>query len=479
MSCIRVTMPRRDLAGLILASALITLDGTATTVALPAIGKALSIPISRLQWISNAPLLMLAALLLPAGALGDRFGRGRIVRIGIMVFAVASVACAAAPTGLFLIGAKFVQGAGGALVLPAALAALRAAYRDAAERTRVFGIWAAWTGVAAAVGPLAGGGFVDLFSWRAVFVMSGFAAVAAVVLVPRGEPAHSSVQGGRLPLLPTAALVVLLGVAAFALIEGPTGQWSAGTFGLAAVPAAAALFVLARASNISRLLPRELTRAHNCLPANAATFGLYFGLFGLSFLLAVYTQQALGFSGTWAAGALLPVSLMLFLAEPFGRLGTWAGTRALIAAGAGIAASGILWLALAPHPLPFWSHIIAGTALFGLGISVAVSPLTQAAVSAVPEACAGAASGLNHATVRAAGLLAIALLGSIAAPGTTESISAEGFRRAMLICAAIVAVVGVGSALLVRNDAPGGLGESANSERGQETADFGSDRECA
>lgn len=463
-------MPRRELAGLILASALITLDGTATTLALPAIGRELSMPISRLQWISNAPLLMLAALLLPAGALGDRLGRARMVRVGVAIFAAASITCAIASSSVVLIGAKFAQGAGGALILPSVLAALRAAYADPGERTRTFGIWAAWTGVASAVGPLAGGAFVDLLSWRAVFVLSTLGAAAALLLVPRGESGRSSTRAGRLPIVPTAALIVLLGLAAFVLIEGPTMTWSGSRVSSMLALGATAIALLARSSNLAALFPRDLVRARNCLPANAATFGFYFGLFGLSFLLAVYTQQALGFSGTWAAIALLPVSLMLFLAEPFGRLTARFGTRAVIVGGSTIAAAGLLWLGLSPHPLPFWSRIIAGAALFGVGVSLAVSSLTQAAVSAVPEACAGAASGFNHATVRAAGLIAIALLGSIAAPGVSEQIGPGGFQRAMLICAGIVGVVGFGGGMMVKNEAPGGLGEPAAEGAGRAAA---------
>jgi MFS transporter, DHA2 family, methylenomycin A resistance protein len=137
-------MHRRQLAGLILASAVITLDGTATTIALPAIGRDLSASMSRLQWIANAPLLVLAAMLLPAGTLADRYGRVRILRVGLMGFVAASLACAMAPSDIAVIWARLAQGAGGALVLPAALAVLRGAYTDPGERARIFGVWAAW-----------------------------------------------------------------------------------------------------------------------------------------------------------------------------------------------------------------------------------------------------------------------------------------------------------------------------------------------
>jgi MFS family permease len=450
-------MRARQLSGLILASALITLDGTATTIALPAIGKDLSASVFTLQWIGNAPLVVLAALLLPSGTIADRFGRVRVVRMGLASFIAGAGVCALAPSDLTLIAGKFVQGAGAALILPATLAALRGASDDAAERTRIFGVWAAWTGVAAAAGPLLAGGLVDLASWRAVFVPSAIAAAAALGLIQSDTSSAAAARERPIPLVATTALMVLFGATAY-LLTGIAATEIDRTH--VAVPGALALMAavpLARDPHRHVLFPRELLRAHNCLPANASTFALYFGMFGLSFLVALYTQQALGYSALRAAFVLLPVSIMLLLAERFGRLATRVGTRVPIIAGAVCAAAGIFWMALGPHPLAFWSRLIVGTALFGLGISLAVSALTHAAVAAVPDTCAGAASGLNHAVVRAAGLVAIAVLGSLAAPGASDAISAEGFRRAMTICAAVVGIGGVLGATALRDDAPGSV----------------------
>lgn len=454
-------MRRHHLAGLILASTVITFDGTAATVALPAIGRDLSTSVPRLQWISNAPLLMLAALLLPAGTLADRYGRVRAIRGGLVCFVAASAACAAAGSDAALIGARLAQGVGGALILPAALAVLRAAYEDAAERTRAFGIWAAWTGVASAAGPLMAGALVDLLTWRAVFVTSAGAAAAAWLLLRRSVPAEGPARAHPLPIRPAIALVALLGALAYLLIEGRGEGVATWRIMLLAASALVSIGVLARDPARDALLPRELVTRQNCLPANAATFAHYFGMFGLSFLLALYTQQALGYSALWTAVVLLPISVMLFLAEPFGRLATRVGAQPLIIAGTLSAAAGIYWIGAGPHPLAFWSRIMVGTALFGLGVSLAASALTHAAVAAVPDTCAGAASGLNHATVRAAGLVAIALLGSLAAPGRSDAISAEGFQRAMTICAVVVAAGGVAGSIRLRDEEPGGLTTAA------------------
>jgi MFS family permease len=452
-------MHTRSLAGVILASALVTLDGTATTIALAAIGQDLSIPVSRLQWISNAPLVVLAALLVPGGAIADRFGRVRVIRAGLLVFGASTAVAIVAPSYLVLVAARFLAGAGSALILPASLAMLRGGYSDASERTRVLGVWAAWTGVAAAAGPLLSGGLVDLVSWRAVFVPAVAAAAIAFLLLMRERNAGAAAETRRepVPVLATAALMVVFGTTAYLLTTFAGGDLEVRQAALPGALALPALFVLARAPSRHPLVPREVLRSQNCVPANAATFALYFGMFGVSFLLALYTQQALGYGALRSAFVLLPISIMLFLAEPFGRLATRVGTRRLVTVGTLVASAGLFWIGSAQLPVAFWSRMIVGTALFGLGLSIAVSPLTHAAVAALPEACGGAASGLNHAVVRAAGLLAIALLGSIAAPGASDAVSPDGFKRAMLICATVVAVGGVLGSLRLKDEEPGGL----------------------
>ena len=450
-------MRRRQLAGMILASALVTLDGTSTTIALPTIGQDLSASVLRLQWIANAPLVALASLLLPAGMLADRYGRVRIIRVGLCVFVAASLSCAAATSAVPLIAAKFAQGAGAAFMLPAALAALRGAYTEAGERARIFGIWAAWTGVASAAGPLSAGALVDMWSWRAVFLPSATAASLAIMLLQIEAPSLSSASPARVPVVATIALTISLAGIAYLLTQGFGVTLQGAWLVLPAVVTVAGAVILARNRHRHVLFPSELLTARNCLPASATTFALYFGMFGLSFLLVLYVQQVLHYSALWAAVLLLPMSVMLFFAERFGRLTAFIGARRLIVAGTLSAAAAIAWLGLSEYPLPFWPHMVLGTGLFGLGTSLAVSALTHAAVAAVPDTCAGTASGLNHAVVRVAGLGAVALLGSIAAPGVTDVVSAEGVQRALLICSGIVASGGVVGSALLRDDEPGGL----------------------
>lgn len=469
VACLRAVPPLGFIA-LILSSALVTIDGTAVTVALPAIGRDFSARFSVLQWTSNASLLALAALVLPAGALGDRYGRRRTMRAGLLLFATASIACATAPGTGWLIVARLVQGAGAALVVPGAIAILRATYTDETERTRRFGLWAGWSGLATAAGPLAGGLIVDLISWRAVFLLSAALAVATALLL--GSAPESRAERASHSIRPTPALLIvalLAGVSILLINGGGSGRWSSPSSLIAATAIALSAFALWRSHQLTPVLPRELLCSANCINANAATFVLYFGVFGISFLLVIYTQAVLGYSATWSAITVLPTALaILVLAEPFGRAGAWIGPRALIMGAPLAAAAGVLWISMGPHPLPFWTHIVTGSTLFGLGVAMAVSPLTHAAISSVPEESAGTASGVHHATVRASGLAAIALLGSLAAAGDAAgALTVDGFRRALLVCAAVIAVAGVLAGSRIIDEAPGGLPGSATDASGK------------
>jgi hypothetical protein len=399
----------------------------------------------------------MTAILLPGGALADRYGQTRVMRTGLLVFAAASLACSMIAASTTLILARFVQGAGAALALPAALALLRGANRDPLARARLLGLWAAWTGVAGAVGPLLAGLLADTWSWRAVFVLPAAGGVVATLLL-RVEPRQSPGRDGRpIPARATASLMAVLGGMAFLLITSrqPASGTVAPAQAAALIGVVVAGIVFVRDARRSALLPREMMTARNCLAANGVTFALYFGMFGLSFIVALYAQYVLEYSALTTALVLLPISLMLFLAEWFGRLAASVGARLLVAGGSVACAAGIAWIAAAAHPVPVLV-LVVGSAGVGLGLSLAVSPLTHAAVAAVPESCAGAASALNHATVRTAGLVAVALLGSIAADPAAV-VSADGVRHAMIVCAAIVAAGGLTGSFLLRDDDPGGL----------------------
>lgn len=441
----------RDLLGLLAASALVTYDGTATTTSLAAIGRSLQLRFTDVQWVGNASLLTMAALLVPAGVIADRIGRDRAVRLGLLVFAAASMACALAPAASMLIAGRLAQGAGAALILPGVLATLRTTLADETARVKVLGRLAATTALASAAGPLVAGALVDLASWRVVFVTSALIAAGAWWFVvklqlPRGDRSSEPV-----PAVASLALVAVFGALSYVMIEAPRDA-SPAVFavGLVTVPGAA---ILLNSCRRGQLFPRDLFQSRNCAAGNAGTFALYFAIFGLPFLLALYVQQVLGYSGSWAAAAILPLSLTMLFAEFGGTVTTRVGMRLAVIVGSWVSAAALLWLAWAPHPLPFWPHIIVAGAGLGVGASLMISPLTHATISYVPDTKAGVASALNHATARASGMAAIAALGSIAASHPAGELTPEGLARALIICAAVVAAGGTVSALFL-DDTP-------------------------
>src|SRR5688500_9260987 len=264
-------MSGRELAALLVASALVTFDGTAATVSLPAIVRDLHVSFGHTQWISGAPLLTMAALLLTGGTLADRYGRLRLLRSGVVLFGAGSIASAFASSGEILIAGRAVQGAGAALLLPAAVAHLRTVYTEPTERTRRFGVWAAWTGVASAIGPVLGGLLADVLSWRAVFVTSGAAAAVALVLL-RGTRDARCRRGAPRPPQGALALSVSLPAPASLLIGARTHGWSSPRMRITAGLCPVSTRLLVRSARRRSLLPRELRPTRNCVPANGATF---------------------------------------------------------------------------------------------------------------------------------------------------------------------------------------------------------------
>lgn len=434
-------MPRRGLCALILSSGLVTLDGTGATVALPAIGRDLDARFSDLQWVTTAALLMVASFVMAGGALGDLYGRRRVMRSGLVLFGTASLGCALAPSIGVLIAMRVLQGAGAALLVPGAIAILRASYIERGPRLRALGSWAGWSGLAAAIGPLLGGALVDVLSWRAVFATSAALVVPALWLlrwVPedRGQaapPSGETIRSGVVVAAGLGGLSLLLMQSD--LLAGPTGA-SAATL--------TAGVLLARHPALRSVVPRGVVAATGCVAANVATAALYFGLFGLTFLLAFHTQERLGYSALWSGVSVLPIAVVMLFAGRFGALASVSGSRLLVVMGVTIAGTALVWLAAGPEPLAFGSRILPGTAAFGIGLAMAVAPLTDAAVSSLPSGDAGAASGLHHAVVRASGVLAIATVGAVVERSAFASAATgDAFRLGLFVCAAVVLVPGV------------------------------------
>ena len=390
------------------------LDETVVFLALPAIDRELQIGLSGQQWVVNGYLLPLAALLLVAGSLGDRYGRRRLFLIGLTGFGLASLAAGLAPSGEVLIAARVVQGAFAALVMPATLAILVATFRGE-ERAGAIGTWAAWSGLAAVVGPLVGGLLLEL-SWRWVFFLSvPTVAVAIALTLWAVEESHEKQERAEpLDLLGALLATIAVGATAYAVVQGPEVGWTDTGVLVAAIagPVALGAFLWHEARTEAPMLPLGLFRSRDFSAANASTLTLYAVFNGGFFLLTIYLQTVLDYSPLEAGAATLPLTLlMLALSERVGRASERTGARLPMVTGQLLVAAGLVLLSFLRPGDGYWLAVLPGVVVFGVGLALTVAPLTNTAVSAVPDAQAGLASGVNNAAARLAALLGIAIAG--------------------------------------------------------------------
>ncbi len=436
-------------------SSLAMLDMTVVNVALERIGRDLGAGFGSLQWIINGYTLSLAALILLGGALGDRFGRRRVFLIGVVWFAVASALCGLAPNPATLIAARALQGVGGALLTPGSLALIAASF-DPAHRSRAIGAWSGLGGVAGAFGPFLGGALVG-WSWRWVFLVNIPLATAVLAITLRHVPESRDPDAVPGIDLPGAALGVLgLGALTFTLT-------AAGERGLDAVVATAGVvavlalvgFLLVERRVAHPLVPLSLFGDRVFRAANLVTLLIYSALGVFFFLLVLQLQTVAGFSPTLAGSALLPVTvLMLVLSARAGALADRIGAWVLLTVGPLLAAAGfVLTLRIGPGA-GYLTQVLPATATLGLGLSTTVAPLTATFLAAADDHQAGAASGINNAVARSAGLLAVAVIPALAGLGgadyTDPAAYGTGFRRAMLISAGLLVGASVLSVLVVR-----------------------------
>ncbi|MBO9533447.1 MAG: MFS transporter [Solirubrobacteraceae bacterium] len=406
----------RTLAACIVASALVFLDGSVVNVALPAIRDDLGGGLAAQQWVVEGFLLALAAFLLLGGSLGDLLGHRRILRIGTLAFGVTSLLCALAPTVELLVAARIVQGLAGAILVPVSLALITDTFAED-ERGAAIGTWTAWTSVAMIAGPFVGGLLVDQLDWRLIFGIN-VPLVAVTMWLARSIAADAERPKARVDV--TGAVLVSLGLAGviFALVEQPAHGWGAGRV---ALPGAGGLALLAaflgwEARTAAPMLPLGLFRERNFSVINATTLFLYAPLGASSFLLSVFLQQVAGYEATTAGLALLPTTLVVIaLARRFGGLADRIGAHRFVAAGSFIVAIAFALLMRVDERGDYFSQVFPAMLVLGLGLSLAVAPLTAKVLSSAPPERAGTASGINNAASRVAGLLAIAALGGLAA----------------------------------------------------------------
>ncbi len=452
------------LAATILASAMAFIDGTVVAIALPSIQQDLQTGFQALQWTVNGYTLPLGALILIGGALGDRIGRRLIFMIGIGIFALASVLCAMAPDAGTLIAGRALQGVGAACLVPQSLAILSASFPKEI-RGRAIGLWAGAAAITTAAGPVIGGLFMDLLSWRAVFwVNLPMAAVAlwlSVVYVPESRDAEAK---GPIDVGGAVLLALALGLATYAFTTLPeTGIADpvvASTLVGAVVLATA--FVVQERRLQAPLVPFRLFRNPAFTGANGITVLLYAALSAVLFLLPFNLIQLRGYSGVQAGLALLPFGIIMgLLSRPAGRLADRFGPWVPLIVGPLIVTAACILFAAAGTEGGFATAVLAPILLLSIGMTFVVAPLTTAVMNAVPDNEAGIASGINNAASRLSGLVAVALIGALSAAVFADRLQ-DGLAPLDLTEGARAAIIGQADRL-AGLDIPGTVTGSARS----------------
>lgn len=449
---------RWALAAVILGSGAAFLEASVVSVALPAIGRDLGLELGGLQWVMNAYLLALSALMITGGSVGDLYGRRRVFTVGLVAFALASLLCALAPSGNVLILFRVVQGMAAALMVPASLAIVEASFAEE-DRGRAIGAWSGWSGISSLIGPFVGGWLVDSASWRWVFAVVVLVALVAAWLAMRHLPESRAERGpGHRPdWLGSALVSVGLAAITYALIEAP-GR-GLGDPGIA-MPVAVGILSLAGFLLVERrvpdpMLPLEIFRSRQFSGANAATIANYLAIGAMFFFLSLQLQDVLGYSALQAGAATIPATVIMLLFSPqSGKLGQRIGPRLPMTVGPVVLAAGLVLLAGVERGDQYLTAVLPGVVVFGIGMTIFVAPLTTAVLGALPDDRAGIASAVNNAAARSAQLLASAALpaaaGLTAGTAVGSDAFSDGFHTAMLIAAGIALVGGLISWATIR-----------------------------
>ncbi|WP_433427606.1 DHA2 family efflux MFS transporter permease subunit [Nonomuraea sp. CA-141351] len=423
---------------------MVLLDSTIVGAALPDMQQRLHTHLNGLQWIVDAYVLLVAMLLLSGGVFADRFGRKRVFLAGVAVFTAASVLCAVAPTIGWLITGRVVQGIGAAALSPASLALLAAAYPVPQERVKAIGLWAGFSGIGLAAGPLAGGILVDAFGWPAIFLVN--VPIGAVLLLAGlrilGESRNSGAPAIDIP--GTVLSVLGVGVLTYGLIEGGSRGWTSpvilGSFAAAVLILAA--FVVVEGRGSTPMLPLRLFRQRLFTVSNTAMVVVGFALMGSSFFFSQFFVYVQGSSILRAGLQTLPASLAMVVVSPYaGRFAAKYGFRIVVTIGLALAGLGLLALGFV-HADTAYGNVWWRLAVVGVGFALTMSPLTGAAIQAVSPQEGGLASGISSTTRQIGAVLGVAVLGAIVRARESGGASFEAGLNSAFVAAGAVTLAG-------------------------------------
>jgi EmrB/QacA subfamily drug resistance transporter len=441
----------------ILGSSLGFIDSSVVNVALPAIKDSLGVDLATVQWVVNGYMLTLASLILLGGTAGDRYGRRRVFLVGLVGFALASLACGLAPTAIWLVIARLMQGVAAALLTPASLAIIGGAYLGK-DRGPAIGTWAAAAAITTALGPLLGGWLVDAVGWRSIFFINLPVAALAVALALK-VPADRGESGSRLDATGAALATAGLGLLSYGLIALGEGNRAHGIAAIAAAVPVGWLFIRAEARAEEPMMPLDLFRNRSFAGANLLTVLLYAALSASLFLLPFLLIEQHGYSATAAGAAFLPFSIIMGLGsrQSGGLVGRF-GPRLPLIVGPVLTGVGFMLLGLSGENQSYWFGFLPGLTIVGIGMTLSVAPLTTTVLNAAPDDRSGTASGINNAAARVGGLLAVAALGLAFGPTGASAVNGaallEAYRLVMFAAAALAGLSALSAALMIEDVRP-------------------------